>query len=61
MADNKTIFEYKLDLNKLIADAQYMDEDSPEPEFEDEELDELASDLKDAVDKVLEDFLNFRG
>jgi hypothetical protein len=61
MADNKTIFEYKLDLNKLIEDAQYMDEDSPEPEFEDEELDELASDLKDAVEKVLEDFLNFRG
>ena len=60
MADNKTIFEYKLDLNKLIEDAQYMDEDSPEPEFRDAELDELASDLKDAVDKVLEDFLNFR-
>jgi hypothetical protein len=60
MADNKTIFEYKLDLNKLIEDAQYMDEDSPEPEFHDAELDELANDLKDAVDKVLEDFLNFR-
>ena len=60
MAENKIIFEYTLDLNKLVEMVQYQEEDIPEPEFEDEELDTLASDLKDAVDKVLEDFLNFR-
>jgi hypothetical protein len=60
MAENKTIFEYNLDLNKLVEMAQYMEEDLPEPEFEDQELDDLAQELKEAVDKVLEDFLNFR-
>ena len=60
MAENKTIFEYNLDLNKLVEMVQYMEEDIPEPEFEEDELDQLAQDLKDAVDKVLEDFINFR-
>jgi hypothetical protein len=60
MAENKTIFEYTLDLDKLVQMVQYMEEDLPEPEFEDEELEELAQDLKEAVDKVLEDFMNFR-
>lgn len=59
MAENKVIFEYSLDLNKLVEMVQYMNDDAPEPDFEDDELDELAQDLKDAVDKVIEDFLNF--
>ncbi len=55
--NDHVIFESKMTVESLLEQANYMDEDES-ASFTDEQIDELEKDLKEAVDKAVENFLN---
>lgn len=60
---NHVIYETSLSIEQLIEAANYgMDDEDyvAEGEFTEKEIDQLADDIQDAVQGVIEDFLNHR-
>ena len=55
--NDHVVFESKITVESLLEQANYMDEDES-ASFTDEQIDELEKDLKEAVDKAVENFLN---
>jgi len=55
--NDHVIFESKMTVESLLEQANYMDEDES-ASFTDEQIDELAKDVNEAVQKAVEDFLN---
>jgi hypothetical protein len=55
--NDHVIFESKMTVESLLEQANYMDEDES-ASFTDEQIDELAKEVNEAVQKAVEDFLN---
>jgi hypothetical protein len=56
---DQVIYDSSLTLDQLKAMWNYGDEDS-KPKFTQEEIDQLADDINDAIHNTIEDFLNHR-
>lgn len=55
--NDHVIFESKMTVESLLEQANYMD-DEESASFTDEQIDELAKEVNEAVQKAVEDFLN---
>ena len=57
------IFDSSLTLEQLKGLWNYMedDDDAPVVKFTEEEINKLGTDIEDAIQAVIEDFLNHRG
>jgi hypothetical protein len=56
---DQVIYDSSLTLDQLKEMWNYGDEDS-KPKFSQEEIDQLADDINDAIHNTIEDFLNHR-
>lgn len=56
---DQVIYDSSLTLDQLKEMWSYGDEDS-KPKFTQEEIDQLADDINDAIHNTIEDFLNHR-
>lgn len=56
---DQVIYDSSLTLDQLKEMWNYGDEDS-KPKFTQEEIDQLADDINDAIHNTIEDFLNHR-
>jgi hypothetical protein len=58
---DQVIFDSSLTLEQLKGLWNYMKDEDEAVTFTQEEIDQLANDVNDAVQGVIEDFLNHRG
>lgn len=58
--EDVVIFDSSLTLHQLKGYWSYMREEDETPKFTDEEINKLGTDIEDAIQGIIEDFLNYR-